>query len=258
MRAKVHQFFIKKNLFLPIIFLLILITMVVLFFSFEFPTQVTESSSMKYLCNLAVSYSYNFDTLEWEEDYCSYVDPNTWNPPSEYDYPVHCSHRWCFVHPMGGAGSLVCAFQKCKKVNGDYECQGGFTLDELVKNAEVGDTNGWLVRDCPTEEDLADEAACIRFGGLPWNGYCVQLEAVRAWDIDNQNDCETAGGFWITDIDSIFACMVPQDLLIKIDPGNPDADCSIAGEEACLTLRWLKRPTGSSMRITTLNISPKN
>ncbi len=256
MQCQTKQASGRSNLFFLGFFVLVIIVLAASFHYFKPSEQPVGEAYMRYRCNVAASYSYDFQALEWIEDRnCSVSNRNSWNPPSGQDYPTYCSQSWCLFHPMGGAGSEICAFQKCKKINGEYECQGGITLDELVENAVAGDTSGWLARDCPSQKDLIDADTCTQFGGLPHNNHCGQLEAARAWDINDQLDCEAAGGFWFSE--PWFACMIPQDLLMKIDPGNPDAICGVEGEEACATLRWVKRPAGSAMRLHTLNISPR-
>jgi hypothetical protein len=260
MQSGTWQISNKKHLLFLVIFLLILTILIVLFFSSETSTQFAETSpaetspaetsSMEHWCNPGPDYLFDSNISEWVlvKD-CSAPDCGEWNSPG------YCSRKWSLKHPMGGAGSTYCGFQTCEKVNGDYECQGGISLTQLVANAIASDPTGWLTRPCFDAVDLADVDSCTAAGGLPVDDLCCQLDAVRNWTIDNNADCDDAGGFWIDPPYS--ACMIPQALLMEIDPGNPSANCGVEGEEACAVVRWLERPAGTTIRMITFNIGQK-
>ena len=209
-----------------------------------------------YLCNPSSSYLYNFDTAEWAWEGCNHCDCCF-----EFNPPGYCSRAWSFKHPMGGTlNSSVCAMQICEKINGAYECQKGFSLNQLIDNATVGDTTGWITMPC--FEDLIDEEACLRQGGMIYfvegRNLCHQLDATRDWTINNESDCSKSGGIWTEVFDDQDPhCVIPQNLLVEINPEKPSANCSVEGEEACAVLRWLKRPAGSTIRMVTLNIGQK-
>jgi len=249
-QSKTYQIISKKSF----VFLAILLTLIIiLFFSPKNPDQFTEISPMQYWCNWGSLYMFDFTISDWAMHYCSVPEIpgcGEWNPPG------YCSRPWSFKHPMGQEASLICASQVCKKINGVYQCKGGYSLDQLIEAAKNNDNTGWIARECFTKEEILSKESCVAAGGFISGDSCAQLDAVRNWAINNEVDCIKAGGLWS---ETVLGCWIPQDLLIEIDPGNPDANCGgVEGEEACAVLRWLLREDESILFMSTMSVGHRH
>ena len=113
-----------------------------------------------------------------------------------------------------------------------------------------------ITRECFSAEGIRDEYACSEAGGsfLPRYNFCAQPIAVKNLKLGNRIDCNQAGGLWYK---RLSECRIPQDLLLEIDPGNPEANCGVAGVGACAVVRWLQRERSGLIRMVTLNIGQK-